>query len=78
MRLWPNPANDQIAIQLAPESAGQITLMDISGKIWIGQTKAFGTELVTLQTETIPVGIYILTFQASTGVRQTQKIVVQR
>jgi hypothetical protein len=52
--------------------------MDISGKIWIGQTKAFGTELVTLQTETIPVGIYILTFQASTGVRQTQKIVVQR
>jgi hypothetical protein len=52
--------------------------MDISGKIWIGQTKAFGTELVTLQTETIPVGIYILTFQASTGARQTRKIVIQR
>jgi hypothetical protein len=78
MRLWPNPANDQIAIQLSPESAGQITLMDISGKIWVRQTKAFGTELVTLQTETIPVGIYILTFQASTGVRHTRKIVIQR
>ena len=77
MRLWPNPANDQIAIQLAPESAGQITLMDIAGKIWASKTKSLGEELALIQTESIPAGIYMISFRSANGELFTQKVAVQ-
>jgi hypothetical protein len=51
--------------------------MDIAGKIWASKTKSLGEELALIQTESIPAGIYMISFRSANGELFTQKVAVQ-
>jgi hypothetical protein len=71
---FPNPAQDQVTVQWTDSKAGELTLMDLAGKV-IGQQPTHGL-LTTLDVHHLPAGMYLLRF-AQGGVLATKRIVVQ-
>jgi hypothetical protein len=68
-KVFPNPANDNINIQLyKTESAGDIQLVDITGNIILSRTFEPGTYSFQLPLPSLPSGFYHLTIR--TGVQQ--------
>lgn len=77
LQVYPNPVSATVTISLAEEQSGQLTLSDLTGKVWREQKKPNGARQVKWATRQLPAGIYIVTFQSESGERASQKLVVQ-
>ncbi len=77
MILFPNPVSETLSIQLSTDATGQIQLFDLTGQLWLKQTKRNGEAVITMDTNAIPSGIYFVSFQSDTGNQNTQKVLIQ-
>ena len=81
MELFPNPAGSSVTVRLSKENAAWIDLsiVDISGrkiKVFPKEYSATGTFTISLDTEGIPPGMYILQ-AVSDGVFQSSKLIIR-
>ena len=64
VKVFPNPVNDNFILELSPqkEEALQITIYDLTGKIWICQTSEVSktNNHLRIDTHRLPIGIYII------------------
>jgi hypothetical protein len=72
---YPNPFNDQLNIQLPGNTKAEIKLIDALGKIALTANSNGGN--TTLNTNTLPAGIYTLLFNDGTSIT-TQQVILQR
>ena len=78
LSIYPNPANDQIILSLAQPQAGNWRIMDVSGRVWRRGSTAEGQHTVSVATADMPSGIYFCLFDAQSGIRLTQRFILQR
>lgn len=70
--VFPNPADDQLSIDLAEEQDLEVEIVDLSGKVIM--SKDFGnTSFEQINTSALPAGMYIVKMTAD-GVLATQRI----
>jgi hypothetical protein len=72
---YPNPFNDQLNIQLPANTKAEIKLIDALGKTALTANSNGGN--TTLNTNTLPAGIYTLLFNDGTSVT-SQQVILQR
>ncbi len=60
IKLYPNPTEDQINIEMDTEISAQITIFDVLGNVVYDNPDAFGT--LSVDTETLASGIYTVKF----------------
>lgn len=77
MVIIPNPASHVVTVNLDISDDGQITLTDMTGKIWLEHAATAGQGQITLNAESLLPGIYLLIYQSAAGHQTTQKLVVQ-
>jgi hypothetical protein len=82
LRLHPNPANQQVSIDLsgfAGESSVQVKMSDMSGKLFLGQQVQLseGVNKVTLPVSHLPQGLFFVSVQGSKTSR-TAKLVITK
>ena len=65
IHLFPNPANQQITIQLNKEKgfAQAVSISDVNGKIWYSQTNKISDKRIELNTSKFPPGVYFIHIQ---------------
>ena len=78
--IYPNPATDKIIIHLSDEDEkdAQVTLQTIDGRLIL--SKSFfhpGKEPITVNTNDIPSGLYIVYVSTATG-QFVSKVIVQK
>src|SRR5690606_31551653 len=73
--LYPNPANDVVTLRLSqPTTINQtVVVYDMQGKIHLQQQLEAGTGAFSIETHTLPAGIYLL--RCGNGM---QRLVIQR
>lgn len=78
IRIYPNPAQDQVSILFGQPSAGivDVRLSDLSGRTVSGWYVPAGTTLAELPLQVLAPGIYLLTIE-SNGIRVTEKLVIE-
>lgn len=81
MQIYPNPVNEilQIALDVKQEGVLDIMLIDLSGKIILHETKGnvvLGKQTITLPTNTLNNGTYILSVGVNHKHRVTKKIII--
>lgn len=70
--VYPNPADDQLTIDMAEEQDLQVEIVDLSGKVLL--TQDYGnTSFEQISTSALPAGMYIVKMTAD-GVLATQRI----
>jgi len=79
IKLYPNPANKQVTIEL-PQTADntityQIKVTDIAGKIVMEQKQLSGTHQLSL--DKLTTGTYLIEITDSKGIKTTEKLVKQ-
>jgi hypothetical protein len=77
-KLYPNPANDWVAIELPIETQGAlITIVDLNGKVVLQELTYI--PMYIWETYNLPAGTYVVNIQNTTGTQKigTQKIVIQ-
>ncbi len=79
--LYPNPASDQVIVEVPMENEGNVSvsIIDPSGKIALSQQKTLvkGDSQFTFQLSTLPNGVYFV--QVRNGeLANTRKLVIQR
>jgi hypothetical protein len=79
--LYPNPANDQVIVDVPMENEGNVSvsIIDPSGKIALSQQKTLvkGESQFTFQLNALPNGVYFV--QVRNGeLANTRKLVIQR
>ena len=74
--VYPNPATDNININLGTVSAAEISIIDLQGR-QVSYTKHSGNQLVTLPVSILPNGLYIVRVQSEAGI-VTEKISINR
>jgi hypothetical protein len=79
--LYPNPANDQVIVDVPMEQEGNVSvsIIDPSGKIALSQQKTLvkGESQFTFQLNALPNGVYFV--QVRNGeLANTRKLVIQR
>ena len=75
IELYPNPANDQLNINVSGSKSHTIFITNLLGQI---VTSAKTTQAHTIiQTNGIPAGIYIIKIAEENGLVTTRKIVIQ-
>ncbi|MDO8969782.1 MAG: T9SS type A sorting domain-containing protein, partial [Saprospiraceae bacterium] len=78
MKIWPNPASEQLTVGLPASPAGQIGLTDMLGKVWMSIDKPAAQDVFVLNIQKkIPAGIYVLSFRPNGGALSTQKVIIQ-
>jgi hypothetical protein len=82
LKLYPNPANREVAISLAGfegESAVQVKISDMTGKPFVGQQVQLGegVDQVTLPVSHLPQGLFFVTVQGSKTTK-TAKLVITK
>lgn len=73
--VFPNPAQEVITVQVPQGAAGRLRLADACGRTVFVQEVAAGTPQVTLATETLPPGCYLLQFTGADGLLLTTRFV---
>jgi hypothetical protein len=69
----PNPAHDRVDVQWTDPKAGELQLLDLTGKVLQSQTlRGLGT---TLDVQDLPAGMYLLTLTQG-GARATKRLVI--
>ncbi len=78
-RMYPNPANQYLVVELVDKSKGEglLTLTNAFGVQVLAETIMEGTEAIPVDTGKIPAGTYFLTLKSSTG-NQTQVLVISK
>ncbi len=77
VRVWPNPANEFLRLELPfeiEENDIQIAIFDITGKM-IRSSGGFQQEIYTGD---LPEGIYLLTLKSETRLFSTERIIIRR
>jgi hypothetical protein len=82
LRLYPNPADREVTIDLsafAEESAVQVKMTDIRGKLYVSQQVQLGEgeKQVTLPVSHLPQGLFLVTVQGSKTVK-TAKLIITK
>jgi hypothetical protein len=82
LKVHPNPANREVTIELsgfAKESAVQVKMTDMTGKLFVGQQVQIGegVKQVTLQVNHLPQGLFFVTVQGSKTTK-TAKLVITK
>lgn len=74
LSVYPNPAHDQVQIELPPEGNWMLLVTDMFGnRVW--QQSGNGKEILVMPTGLWPAGMYLLTAEHN-GRLQTMKIQV--
>jgi hypothetical protein len=74
--VYPNPATDNININLGTVNAAEISIIDLQGR-QVSYTKHSGNQLVTLPVGALPNGLYLVRIQSDNGT-VTEKISINR
>jgi hypothetical protein len=82
LKLYPNPASSEVSIDLsgfAGESAVQVKMSDMSGKLFVGQQVQLGegVKQVTLPVSHLPQGLFFVTVQGSKA-SKTAKLIITK
>lgn len=75
VKIYPNPANDQVNVELNTNQIANITLMDISGRRVLNQSTN-GNRLVSIETGSLSSGLYVLQIEIN-GRTSNHKIVIE-
>lgn len=76
LRVYPNPALQQVFVHLTQGTLSAVRLSDATGKMVISLSGLRKQEL-SLDLSVVPAGIYFLEVAGSDGLRSTRKLVVQ-
>ncbi len=76
LKIYPNPADQELRIELPNHSIASIRMIDLSGKIWHERNTQSST--LTIDVKLLPSGIYVLQLQTITGEQTTRKVLIQR
>ena len=76
LKIYPNPADQELRIELPDLSISSIRMIDLSGKIWHERMTQSAT--LTIDVTHLPTGIYALQLQTITGEQTTRKVLIQR
>ncbi len=81
VKVFPNPATDNFILELSPEKEEtlQITLYDLTGKIWLQQTSEVSktNNRLLINTHKLPTGIYIINVSQK-ELSSFEKIIINR
>ncbi|MDX2286132.1 MAG: serine hydrolase [Bacteroidia bacterium] len=81
LRVYPNPARTEVAVEFEPAQAGAwtLSLLDLAGKVLESRTvlTASGLRSERFDVQRYPAGLYQLQLRAPGGSRQTLRISVQ-
>jgi hypothetical protein len=75
-RIYPNPSNDFINLELANEDKGVLTLFDVQGELIKIQEQKIESAIWQMPVSEISAGIYFLQIKRSNGEIRTEKVVV--
>ncbi|MCR8668724.1 T9SS type A sorting domain-containing protein [Aestuariibaculum sp. M13] len=75
LKVYPNPANDYVNIQLPDYVSGVISIYNITGKL-VAQENVSQVREVQLSTHKLSKGIYMLSFENQT-IKKVSKLIVQ-
>lgn len=59
VKIYPNPASEQITIDLASDLSASVSLLDVAGKM-VYSNMTHGEQLLTINTQNLPSGLYIV------------------
>ena len=76
MRVYPNPASDQLVVMLDSEAAQRIELLDATGRLVQAQRPA--TAQATLDVQALPAGTYVLRALLRDGSLLQERVVIAR
>lgn len=74
--VFPNPASATITVRSAQAGLSRLTLMDLSGKVWLERALS-GTEAQVEIGQRLPAGLYLVRAVMEDGAQFTEKLVVQ-
>lgn len=79
MLLFPNPARDELNVQLGQAVSGEavLALRNMQGQVLQERVFPVGARQLQLHTTGLPAGIYLVTLRTASG-QLTKKVVVQR
>jgi hypothetical protein len=75
LKIWPNPASDQLYFQAETSNPSELVLMDIFGRSILQQADTGGTGVLSLQN--LPSGMYVLELRSKGNALARQKLVVE-
>ena len=78
MTLQPNPASDEVLISLPEPMSGQWDLINATGHIVLSGKWQEAELSMTLETSSLPTGIYFYCFRPQQGASVVQKLVISR
>ncbi len=74
-RVYPNPANNVVNVELPKGSKGSVSLYDITGKVLIEQTVNENENKYSLNTSSLAPGTYMVLVQTQYAVQNTKVVV---
>lgn len=74
-RVYPNPANNVVNVELPKGSKGSVSLYDITGKVLIEQTVNENENNYSLNTSSLAPGTYMVLVQTQYAVQNTKVVV---
>jgi hypothetical protein len=77
VQVWPNPASESLTVHFDSERTGNISIADLTGKVWLTGSKAAGQRAFEMNIRHLPAGVYVVSFQSEAGYQVTKKLVVQ-
>jgi PKD repeat protein len=72
----PNPAQNQVNIQLAKETLATVRCLDLSGRVMVAHTDVQKGDF-QLHTSDLPNGLYLLELTTTEGLRSTTQLVIK-
>ena len=73
-RVYPNPADDRVCVELRQEGAMTLSVRDAVGRLLLSRTAASG--VIILDTKDFPAGLYFLTCSTRQG-RHTENLLIR-
>ncbi len=78
LRVWPNPAERTLHIELPPGTSGLLELSDAQGRIVLQKNIIEGTgPQVQVDRGSLPAGLYFIRFMEKKGRQLSQKIIFE-
>lgn len=78
IRVFPNPASQSLNISYSFSAAGQLSIVDVSGKVLMQHLMAINSYKTSIALDSLPDGIYVLIIQNEEGLLHKVKFVKQR
>ncbi|HMX05351.1 MAG TPA: phospholipase D-like domain-containing protein [Chitinophagales bacterium] len=75
IRLYPNPATNQVTIALGEVTNGNIKIFDISGKVMLS-SEVHGLQYFTININELPAGMYFVVCDVNGG-NKTSKLIIR-